>query len=204
VGVDVEGRAHRGVPQPFGDRHGVHTLFQQLACVAVAQDVERCALGQPRLPADPRHGGRHRVRVQRRAVRVSEDQVEIGPVAVVLLEARVGVEPTYKGFADLCLTTWLPRLWVGSTCKIARAEGASQTRARVQASGIRRLEAASGRAPAGACSCRHLQGACTPLASARGSVRRRAGRSATRRVSSSLPALRPVRRIEIRRAARKG
>ena len=26
------------------------------------------------------------------------------------LEARVGIEPTYKGFADLSLTTWVPRL----------------------------------------------------------------------------------------------
>ena len=25
-------------------------------------------------------------------------------------EARVGIEPTYRGFADPCLTTWLPRL----------------------------------------------------------------------------------------------
>ena len=27
-----------------------------------------------------------------------------------VLEARVGIEPTHKGFADLSLTTWVPRL----------------------------------------------------------------------------------------------
>ena len=27
------------------------------------------------------------------------------------LEARVGIEPTHKAFAEPCLTTWLPRLW---------------------------------------------------------------------------------------------
>ena len=25
------------------------------------------------------------------------------------LEARVGIEPTHKAFAEPCLTTWLPR-----------------------------------------------------------------------------------------------
>ena len=28
------------------------------------------------------------------------------------LEARVGIEPTHKGFADLSLTTWVPRLGI--------------------------------------------------------------------------------------------
>jgi hypothetical protein len=28
----------------------------------------------------------------------------------ISLEARVGIEPTHKGFADLSLTTWVPRL----------------------------------------------------------------------------------------------
>ena len=33
------------------------------------------------------------------------------------MEARVGIEPTHKGFADLSLTTWVPRLEV---CQVRR------------------------------------------------------------------------------------
>jgi hypothetical protein len=32
-----------------------------------------------------------------------------------MLEARGGIEPPDKGFADLCLTTWLPRQLVSHT-----------------------------------------------------------------------------------------
>jgi hypothetical protein len=36
------------------------------------------------------------------------------PKLLKILEARVGIEPTHKGFADLSLTTWVPRLAVGA------------------------------------------------------------------------------------------
>ena len=36
------------------------------------------------------------------------------------LEARVGIEPTHKGFADLSLTTWVPRLDVSTVTRFAR------------------------------------------------------------------------------------
>ena len=37
-----------------------------------------------------------------------------------ILEARVGIEPTHKGFADLSLTTWVPRL---SLLRVERGVG---------------------------------------------------------------------------------
>ena len=36
-----------------------------------------------------------------------------------VLEARVGIEPTHKGFADLSLTTWVPRLNLISITKLS-------------------------------------------------------------------------------------
>src|SRR6476646_5605186 len=34
-----------------------------------------------------------------------------------MMEARVGIEPTHKGFADLSLTTWVPRPLENSLAK---------------------------------------------------------------------------------------
>ena len=45
------------------------------------------------------------------------------------LEARVGIEPTHKGFADLSLTTWVPRL----------AWGCAESRARLKECNADRL-----------------------------------------------------------------
>ena len=40
----------------------------------------------------------------------SAEPIHSAPIRLRILEARVGIEPTHKGFADLSLTTWVPRL----------------------------------------------------------------------------------------------
>ena len=35
-----------------------------------------------------------------------------GTLLKIKLEARGGIEPPNKGFADLCLTAWLPRRYI--------------------------------------------------------------------------------------------
>ena len=44
------------------------------------------------------------------------------------MEARVGIEPTYKGFADLSLTTWVPRRTVQITAWEGKTGGAGRNR----------------------------------------------------------------------------
>ncbi len=39
------------------------------------------------------------------------------------LEARGGIEPPNKGFADLCLTTWLPRLALNLSLSVRYGSG---------------------------------------------------------------------------------
>ena len=47
-----------------------------------------------------------------------------GAISLQRLEARVGIEPTHKGFADLSLTTWVPRLIAHTTTSRRRDEKA--------------------------------------------------------------------------------
>lgn len=43
-------------------------------------------------------------------LRVRQRSVRNASLVMILVEARVGIEPTRKGFADLSLTSWVPRL----------------------------------------------------------------------------------------------
>jgi hypothetical protein len=47
---------------------------------------------------------------ERERLKESSPAVMISAKYKKKLEARVGIEPTHKGFADLSLTTWVPRL----------------------------------------------------------------------------------------------
>jgi hypothetical protein len=38
------------------------------------------------------------------------------------LEARAGIEPAHKGFADLSLTTWVPRLGRAALSNVDRSK----------------------------------------------------------------------------------
>src|ERR1035438_1018854 len=55
----------------------------------VTDRVEACALGQPQVPAHPRHRARNRIRLQRRPVSVAEDQVQIAAVVRAELAAEL-------------------------------------------------------------------------------------------------------------------
>jgi hypothetical protein len=60
-----------------------------------------------------------------------------------MLEARVGIEPTHKGFADLSLTTWVPR-----PCSIHRRSETEDVAEHEQVGKTRILERETGVEPA--------------------------------------------------------
>src|SRR5277367_3805060 len=69
------------------------------------------------------------------------------------LEARVGIEPTFRGFADLSLTTWVPRPYSNQRPRNDRAGSAGTARiptllCQEREHRLRRLERETGLEPA--------------------------------------------------------
>jgi len=80
VRVDFSSHPDRGVPQALGYRGKVHSLRQQMTAMAVAQRVQAGALGQLQPAGEQRDRRGNRIGLQWRAIRVREDQVEVGSV----------------------------------------------------------------------------------------------------------------------------
>ena len=73
--VDGCGHLWIRVPQPFADIRQRHARGQQVRSVAMSKRVEAGTLGQLESPTEQRNSRRHRVRLQRRTIRVTENQV---------------------------------------------------------------------------------------------------------------------------------
>ena len=72
--------------------------------------LARCSLRRgpgSRLGAGPQIGNLEVVKI---ILSIRKPRLTGGVFLIDFMEARVGIEPTHKGFADLSLTTWVPRL----------------------------------------------------------------------------------------------
>ncbi len=66
------------------------------------------------------------------------------------MEATAGIEPADKGFADLCLTTWLRRPGAGGTASVVNRQKSVNIR------GCQSAKIEIGRLKAGVRGCRDL------------------------------------------------
>jgi hypothetical protein len=96
VRVNIRSHPDRGVSQPFRYRRQIHAIRQQERSVGMTQSVQAGPLGQTETPAKQRYCRGNRIGLQRRAIGIREDQIQVRAVIRAVLRAELILLPAVR------------------------------------------------------------------------------------------------------------